>query len=84
MCGYKQQGIVSLAFGLGLILSFMFPEPIIIIITSIVVIVLSICLLKNWFHYKEVLAMKVVLVKSPLILGFFLRKIFKIKKEKNR
>ena len=47
MCSYRQQGIVSLAFGLGLILSFMFPEPIIIIITSIVVIVLSICLLKN-------------------------------------
>ena len=28
--------------------------------------------------------MKVVVVKSPKVLGFFLRKIFKIKKEENK
>lgn len=47
MCSYKQQGILSLAFGLGLILSFLFPESIIIIIISIMLVVLSISLVKR-------------------------------------
>lgn len=46
MCGYKWQGVISLAFGLGLILSFIFPESIIIIIMSIILVLLSISLVK--------------------------------------
>ncbi len=46
MCGYKQQGILSLAFGLGLTLSFLFPESLIIVIVSIVIVTLSIALIK--------------------------------------
>ncbi len=47
MCSYKQQGILSLAFGLGLILSFLFPESIIIIIISLMLVILSISLVKR-------------------------------------
>lgn len=46
MCGYKQQGILALAFGLGLTLSFLFPESLIIIIISIIIVVLAIALIK--------------------------------------
>ncbi len=46
MCGYKQQGILALAFGLGLTLSFLFPESLIIIIISIILVILSIALIK--------------------------------------
>lgn len=46
MCGYKQQGILALAFGLGLTLSFLFPESLIITIISIIVVVLAISLIK--------------------------------------
>ena len=47
MCSYRQQGILSLAFGLGLILSFIFPESIIIVIISLIVVILSILLVKR-------------------------------------
>ncbi len=46
MCGYKKQGIISLAFGLGLTLSFLFPESLVIAVISIIVITLSIALIK--------------------------------------
>lgn len=46
MCGFKKQGTVSLAFGLGLLLSFLFPESVIIIIISIVVMIISIALIR--------------------------------------
>ncbi len=46
MCGYKQQGILSLAFGLGLTLSFLFPESLIIVVISIILVVLSVALIK--------------------------------------
>lgn len=46
MCGYKQQGILSLAFGLGLTLSFLFPDCLIIMIISIIVVTLSIALIR--------------------------------------
>lgn len=46
MCGYKQQGILALAFGLGITLSFLFPESIIIIVISVILVILAIALIK--------------------------------------
>ncbi|MGN1044044.1 MAG: hypothetical protein ACI4PR_04520 [Acutalibacteraceae bacterium] len=46
MCGYKQQGILALSFGLGLTLSFLFPESIIIMVISIILVILAIALIK--------------------------------------
>ncbi len=46
MCGYKQQGIWALTFGLGLAFSFLFPESFIIILISIIIIILAIALIK--------------------------------------
>ena len=46
MCNYRQPGCLSLAFGLWLVFSFMFPESIVIIFISLIAIILSILLLK--------------------------------------
>lgn len=46
MCGYRQQGILALTFGLGLTLSFLFPEKLIIIFVSIIIVILAISLIK--------------------------------------
>ncbi|MDR1241149.1 MAG: hypothetical protein LBK29_04790 [Oscillospiraceae bacterium] len=43
---YRQQGLVSLAFGAGLIISFLFPEKFIAILISIVVLILAFLLMK--------------------------------------
>lgn len=47
MCsGYRQQGILALTFGLGLTLSFLFPDRLIIVLISLIVVVLAVSLIK--------------------------------------
>ncbi|MDR1364840.1 MAG: hypothetical protein LBJ32_04365 [Oscillospiraceae bacterium] len=47
MCDGRQQGSLALAFGIGLIISFLFPEKFIAIMIAILVLILAFLLIKN-------------------------------------